>query len=73
MCLGGRHQACKSILRLQAEDRDLFSPSTRLQLFKASMFNNVSVATGCGVKELIMSNACKCCNHVDHVSDDLSE
>ena len=26
-----------------------------------------------GVKELIMFSACICCNHTDHVSDDLSE
>ena len=37
-----------------------------------SMFLEDVRWTRCGVKELIMFSACKCCNHADHASDDLS-
>ena len=29
--------------------------------------------SSCGVKELIMIGACKCCSHPDYLSDDLFE
>ena len=33
----------------------------------------VPCRTTCGVKKLVMCSACKCCNHADHVSDNLSK